>query len=351
MKLALVVALKDLTLLVRDRGALFWACVFPLAFALLFGAIFPSEAAERRIAVSVADEDGGPAAQAIVNGLAATPGLALARVDSAEALSRVRRGDAVASVRIPKGFGATTSKVDLGVDPSRAAETAWIETALAKGAAVGCASAIAVERTAVASSVPKNGFELAFPAAVLWGLIGCAGAFAAASVAERRSGTELRLRAAPVRWSTLLAGKLIACIVACAADATLLLVVARLAFGVRVERFSGLPLAIACCAICFAGITVLLGVLGRTEQAVGGAAWATLLLMAMVGGAMVPVSVMPSWMRALSDLSPVRWGIVALEGATFRGLAFAELVPACAVLLAFGAGSLVSGAVLARRLA
>ncbi len=351
MRLALVVAQKDLTLLVRDRGALFWACVFPLAFALLFGAIFPSQSAERRIPVSIVDEDGGPAAQAVVGGLASTPGLVLAHVDAAEASSRVRRGDAVASVRIPKGFGERASKIDLGVDPSRAAETAWIEAALAKAFAQGCAGALAVERTAVASSVPRTGFELAFPAAVLWGLIGCAGAFATASVAERRSGTALRLRAAPVRWSTMLSGKLLACIVACAVDATLLLIVARVAFGVRVERFAGLPIAIACCAICFAGITVRLGVLGRSEQAVGGASWATLLLMAMIGGAMVPVSVMPSWMRALSELSPVRWGIVALEGATFRGLALAELAPACAVLLAFGAGSLVTGAVLARRFA
>jgi ABC-2 type transport system permease protein len=184
---------------------------------------------------------------------------------------------------------------------------------------------------------------------VLWGLIGCAGAFAAASIAERRSGTHLRLRAAPIRYSSMVLGKLIACIVACVADATMLVAIARFGFGVRIEQFAALPLAIGCCAICFGGITVLLGVLGRTEQAVGGASWATLLLLAMIGGAMVPLSVMPSWMQVISDASPVKWGIVALEGATFRALSVRELLPAYGALLLFGAVSLVSGAALSRR--
>jgi ABC-2 type transport system permease protein len=348
---ALLIAEKDLRLLVRDKGALFWACAFPLAFALLFGAIFPAASSDRKIDVALTDLDGGPAARALVKGLSETPGVLVRPLGSAEAEARVRRGDSVAVVQIPAGYGQGPTPLHLGVDPSRSVETAWLEAALTRGSAAGCPTAVNIERSVVAHSVPHSGFELAFPAAVLWGLIGCAGAFAAATVAERRSGTHLRLRASPIHWSSMLLGKLLACVVACAVDATALLLIARFAFGVRVENFASLPLAIACCAICFGGITVLLGVVGRSEQAVGGASWATLLLMAMVGGAMVPVSVMPSWMRVVSTLSPVRWGIVALEGATFRGLTLLELAPAFGTLLAFGCGSLLCGALLSRRLA
>lgn len=349
MRRALLIAEKDLRLLVRDKGALFWACAFPLAFALLFGAIFPAASSDRKIDVALIDDDGGEAAAQLVKGLSQTPGIIVRPLASAEADARVRRGDSVAWVQIPAGYGQRPAPVQIGVDPSRSVETAWLEAALTRGSAAGCPTALTVERRIVAHSVPQTGFELAFPAAVLWGLIGCAGAFAAATVAERRSGTHLRLCAAPIHWSSMLLGKWLACMVACAVDATALLLIARVAFGVRVESFVGLPLAIACCAICFGGVTVLLGVLGRTEQAVGGASWATLLLMAMVGGAMVPVSVMPSWMRGVSALSPVRWGIVALEGATFRGLTLVELAPALGMLVAFGGVALLSGAFLARR--
>jgi ABC-type multidrug transport system permease subunit len=339
---ALAIAGKDLRLLIRDKGALFWACVFPLAFALLFGAIYP-HGGSTMVTIAAVDESKSEASAGVLAGL--SNGMHVAEVSRAEAESRVQRGDAVAAVRIPAGF--PTAPVEFAVDPSRGAESAYVEAALTRGLSAGCMTPIA--RSTLAGSAPRSGFELAFPAAVLWGLIGCAGAFAAASMAERRSGTHLRLRAAPIRFHSMLLGKLLACTVACTADATLLVLVARVAFGVRIERFAALPLAIASCAICFGGITVLLGVMGRTEQAVGGASWATLLLFAMLGGAMVPLSVMPEWMRALSDASPVKWGIVALEGATFRGLSVRELLPACGALLLFGGASLVSGAALARR--
>lgn len=327
MSVALAIAAKDLRLLLRDRGALFWACVFPLAFALLFGAIYP-HGSSSKITVAV-ERDSAALATALT-------GLNVLLVD--DGVARVQRGEAVAALR------RTSSGIDLAIDPSRAAEAAFVEAAVMRGAC-----ALPVARHTVAGATPRSGFELAFPAAVLWGLIGCAGAFAAASMAERRSGTHLRLRAAPVRLSSLVLGKWIACVVACAVDASVLVLIARFLFGVRIERFTALPLAIASCAVCFGGITVLLGVLGRTEQAVGGASWATLLLFAMIGGAMVPLSVMPSWMRALSGASPVKWGIVALEGTTFRGLPISEVLPACAVLLAFGVTALASGAVLQRR--
>lgn len=339
---ALVIAQKDLRLLVRDKGALFWACVFPLAFALLFGAIYP-RGSGAKLSIAAVDEDRSAASAAVLGALSAS-GAALSHVSATEAESLVRRGDAVAAVRVPQGF-AEGRPIELASDPSRGAEGAYVEAALSRAASAGCA--VPLSRRTITGAAPKSGFELAFPAAVLWGLIGCAGAFAASTMAERRSGTDLRLRAAPVRPSTLLLGKLLAVIVACTVDAILLVAVAKLAFGVRVD--GALPLAVASCAICFGGITVLLGVLGRTEQAVGGASWATLLLLAMIGGAMVPLSVMPDWMRALSSASPVKWGIVALEGATFRGLPARELLPACVALLAFGGAALSAGAALSRR--
>lgn len=333
------VASKDLRLLVRDRGALFWACVFPLCFALLFGAIMPGERSDRRIPVVVAG-GGDAATAALVRGLSQSGAMGVTELPEAEARARVQRGEAVAMVQ-------AGAPVRLLVDPTHPAEGAIVESNLAR--ALSTCAAPPVERSVASVSPPKSGFEVAFPAAVLWGLIGCAGAFAAASVAERRSGTHLRLRASPLPFGALLGGKLLACLVACVVDATLLLLIARFAFGVRVERFVALPLAIGACAICFAGITVLLGAFGKSEQGVGGAGWATLLLFAMLGGAMVPLSVMPEWLRRIAVVSPVKWGIGALEGATFRGLSMQEILPSCAVLVCIGVASVAFGALLSRR--
>ncbi|MFZ0011384.1 MAG: hypothetical protein WAL97_05710 [Halobacteriota archaeon] len=58
---------------------------------------------------------------------------------------------------------------------------------------------------------------------------------------------------------------------------------------------------------------------------------------------MVPISVMPGRMHTPSSASPVDWGIMALDGATFRGLPTRALMPACVFPLAFGVASLARG--------
>jgi ABC-2 type transport system permease protein len=199
------------------------------------------------------------------------------------------------------------------------------------------------------SDTSARGFSLAFPAAVLWGLMGCAASFAVATVAERSGGTLLRLRAAPISILSILGGKALACFLACLLDSALIVAVMRLGLGVAIEDGLGLWVAIVCASACFAGITLAMGALGRSEQAVAGAGWAALIVMAMLGGAMVPLAFMPEWMRELSVLSPVKWGISALEGAVWRDFAASELAAPCAALLAVGTAAFFSAATLMRR--
>jgi ABC-2 type transport system permease protein len=77
--------------------------------------------------------------------------------------------------------------------------------------------------------------------------------------------------------------------------------------------------------------------MGRTEQAAAGAGWAMLMPMTMFGGGMMPQFVMPSWMQTIGNLSPVKWAILGLEGAVWRGFTFSEMLLPSTILLAFGA--------------
>ena len=66
----------------------------------------------------------------------------------------------------------------------------------------------------VSKTGPRSSFEITFPQAILWGLLGCSAAFAISIVTERVGGTYLRLRLAPISRSQILAGKGLACFVA-----------------------------------------------------------------------------------------------------------------------------------------
>jgi ABC-2 type transport system permease protein len=185
-------------------------------------------------------------------------------------------------------------------------------------------------------SGPLNAFEVSFPQAILWALIACSTSFALAMVRERMLGTFLRLKAAPLGRAQILAGKGLACFLCATAVVVFLLAVGRVACGVRLEHPLLLAMAIPCGAACFVGLMMFVSVLGKTDQAVSGAGWGILMIFSMLGGGMVPLFVMPSWMLTLSHVSPVKWAILALEGAIWRDFAVAEMLVPCSILLGFG---------------
>jgi ABC-2 type transport system permease protein len=195
-----------------------------------------------------------------------------------------------------------------------------------------------IEFVAVAEegSGPRSAFEISFAQAIAWALNGTVAAFAMSLVKERVDGTFLRLRLAPLTRGRILAGKGLACLAACAATVTFLLVVGTAIFRVRISNPVGILVAIASVGVAFTGIMMLISTLGRTERSVAGAGWAILLVCSMLGGGMVPLIAMPEWMRTVSHASPVKWAILGMEGGIWRGFTLAEILVPCGILVAAG---------------
>ncbi len=148
MRAVLALAAKDLKLLVRDRFALFWILAFPLMFALFFGALFGDDDGGRgALPVVVVDEDGSDASRALADALADSAALRVERgaADAATPLpalerarTAVQKGDRVAYLRIPAGYGANPwalfgaggderPRLELGIDPGRRAEAGLLQ--------------------------------------------------------------------------------------------------------------------------------------------------------------------------------------------------------------------------------
>ena len=60
---------------------------------------------------------------------------------------------------------------------------------------------------------------------------------------------------------------------------------------------------------------------------------------------------MPPWLLAVSSLSPMKWAILAYEGAIWRDFTLADMLLQCAILLAVGAVTFGVGARVLGRLA
>lgn len=408
MRTIVIMAVKDLVLMTRDLLGLFFIVAFPILMGLFFGSMYSGigQRDSSGMSIAVVDNDRSETSKNFVAALDAAEGTSVLPLTREQATNQVRRGDLVGMIVIPEGFGETAGRpwrssplIELGLDPSRQAEGAMLnglvmqsygqvimerwEPLLAPlklilqaserasqtvGATTGTKTAQSDSPSASAdfqlvriqtidvTHEPEPGsrealvakvrskWDISFPQAMLWGVLACAATIAVSVVRERKQGTLLRLTAAPITRVQIVLGKALACFLA------VLLVISMMTalgicLGMRPRSPELLILASLCIATAFVGISMLMSVIGRTEEAVGGAAWGANTIMAMFGGSMIPLAFMPSVMRPLSQASPVKWSILALEGAIWRGFTLAEMFLPCAILVAIGAVCLMLGAV------
>lgn len=440
MRAIILLALKDLRLLWRDRFGLFWVLAFPFLMALFFGAIYGDMGGSGKRAemkVIIVDQDNSEFSRRLSELLDSNEGIRIYPRSEDSARTLVRRGRAVAYLIIREGAGEFENIFDpdsaylvAGIDPSRRTEAgylqgmlmqAWFQVLqktflkpdraqgmvremltglpfdtsltgeerdalggffgsletflgqvdtgiLARTPVPGADTADSADTTAEESGAmfsgprikfediaieregPRSSWEITFPQAAIWALIGCAAAFGISIVTERTRGTLVRLRLAPISRAHILAGKGLACFLFCVAINGVLFGFAKIVLGVSAMSPGLLVLAVVSAAVCFVGIMMLVSVMGKTEQAVGGAAWALLLVISMTGGGMVPLVVMPSWMQAISNISPAKWSIYAMEGAIWRGFSFSEMLTPLVILWCIGIVTFTAGVMILRRM-
>lgn len=196
---------------------------------------------------------------------------------------------------------------------------------------------------------PTTSFQITFPQAMLWAILGCTASFAISIVKERSCGTFARMRIGPIGRAHILGGKGLACFATCILIMCILFIAAKSIFKMPIGNLTLFIIASLCTVLCFVGLMMFICTLGRTEQSAGGAGWAILMIMAMIGGGMVPLAFMPGWLRPFGNISPVKWGIFALEGAIWRNFSFVEMINPCLVLLAIGVAFFFLGVAMLRR--
>ncbi len=183
---------------------------------------------------------------------------------------------------------------------------------------------------------PVASFQTTLSQTLLWGMFTSAVTFAISIVKERANGTYERLRVSPLGHAHILGGKGIACFITCIVTICILFIIAKKIFNTPIGSLPLFILAAFCTVLCFVGLMMFISTWGRTEQSVGAAGWATIVIMAMLGGVTFPVAFMPSWLRPFSHVIPAKWSILAFEGAIWRNFSFVEMLSPCLVLLAIG---------------
>jgi ABC-2 type transport system permease protein len=182
---------------------------------------------------------------------------------------------------------------------------------------------------------PKNAYSITIPQGIIWAIMGCVIGFAVNLVQEKRLGTISRLTIAPISRFQIMSGKALGCFVAQFTVTGLLLTIAYVFLGVTFD-LGKILLAILAAGTCFVGVMMFFAAIAKTERSVAGLTNAFLIIMGMIGGAMIPLFIMPGWMQTISNISPVKWSILALEGAIWRDFSYVEMLTPVAILMSVG---------------
>ncbi len=311
----------------REPEALFWAYGFPILMVVGLGVAFRTQTAER-IAVDV---EAGPRAEAVAQALAGQPKFVVKIVSAEEARQHLRNGRTELVVAAAMD---SAPSYDYLFDPARP------ESALARNA-VDDALQRAAGRQDVATvtqhefSEPGGRYiDFLVPGLLGMSLMG-GGLWGVGFVTVDMRIRKLlkRFLATPMRKSDFLAGVMISRLLFMVPEVIVLLVFARLAFGVVIYgSLSAVLILVLLGAVTFAGLGLLVASRARTVEAVSGIMNLVMLPMWMLSGIFFSSERFPTAVQPLIKALPLTALIDALRAVMQEGATLDAQLPQIGML-------------------
>ncbi|MDQ3106620.1 MAG: ABC transporter permease [Actinomycetota bacterium] len=200
-------------------------------------------------------------------------------------------------------------------------------------------------RLALARDNPGvNGSEFTVPAMTTMFAFFLVGFVGFSFFAEHQWNTWERLRASQASNVEILVGKITPAFILCLVQQAVLFAAGYVLFGLRI-RGSVIGVVLICIALslCLVSVGVLMAAVMRTQQQLNAISNLGAMVLAGVSGALVPLSVLPDWARAVAPVAPQYWAMRGFQSAILgdSGRGISPVFLPVAVLLAF---ALVLGA-------
>ena len=396
---ALSVALKDLQILLKDRGGMILLFVLPLVFVVVMtgvlGSIGQGER-DTRIPLPVVNLDGGESAQTLLDYTDAAGGVRVELYEEAQALALLDEKEIDRVLTIPEGFTAgiaegqpltlrlishpdadikQTEAVRLVVDgvardmsleihlfaalqqmgemqagapeSSQAFSVPGMQAqARSQFERAKTEPLVAVTQREPAQEVEREELtgtaDIAVPGITVLFVFMAAQTAARSIYDEKKLGTFRRLLAAPMSKVSLLAGKMLPNFIT-----GLIQTAVIFAFGIFGLRLLGLspstlgkdPLAtvlvIVLLALCSSALGILIAAIARTESQIGGLSTLLVWGMGVVGGSIIPLFLLERFLGPIPKIMPHYWANRALVDLMVRGHGLSDVAVEMAVLLGF----------------
>lgn len=354
-------AKKDLRIFFTDKKAIFLALLLPIGlitlFALAFGGVAGGDEEESSpILVLYSDEDNTATSKKIISILDSISGIELIPETKANAIDLIKNGDRIANIIIYSGFEdsikyGNTVPIEMQFDQSREMEVSVLQNIV-----LGNVSSLKGENDAAKNveslinqlypnvpnlmrdSLKQNMLDaqtkenrtgdlvtmtsLVGDESSNWGLIqAVAGTailmllFSVSSIGqsmleEKENGVLKKLLQSPVKPFEIMMSKMLTATIISVFQLTVMFIFSWLAFGLDI--FMDIPaliIMILFTAIACSSFGVLLSAIVTTKKQADSLGTIIILFMSAVGGSMIPLYIMPSFMQDAAVISVNYWSI------------------------------------------
>ncbi|MBK7566362.1 MAG: ABC transporter permease [Bacteroidetes bacterium] len=354
-------AKKDLRIFFTDKKAIFLALLLPIGlitlFALAFGGVAGGDEEESSpILVLYSDEDNTATSKKIISILDSISGIELIPETKANAIDLIKNGDRIANIIIYSGFEdsikyGNTVPMEMQFDQSREMEVSVLQNIVLgnvsslKGendAAKNVESLInqlypnvpnlmrdSLKQNMLDAQIKENRtVDLVTMTSLVgdessnWGLIqAVAGTailmllFSVSSIGqsmleEKENGVLKKLLQSPVKPFEIMMSKMLTATIISVFQLTVMFIFSWLAFALDI--FMDIPaliIMILFTAIACSSFGVLLSAIVTTKKQADSLGTIIILFMSAVGGSMIPLYIMPSFMQDAAVISVNYWSI------------------------------------------
>lgn len=352
-----------------ERRLPFFVVGLPLLIMLLVGTIFGT--GPERLVIGVVAPADDPTASALVDAVRESSTLKPRSFGSEGSARRsVRRGRITAALIVTEGYGSAvrgggTGTVEVVVQPGRSESfEARIEigvllarfdldVAVARGRGVSLDGAHAAtasvpdytgeeddDESPFAYTAPSNLVLFAFITALVT---------SAAIVDARRTGVTRRVLASPTRAGAVVAADLVSAFMTALFQATLMLTIGAVFFGVGFGSPVGVAALVVGVALASGASGCLLASFVRTPDQSISFGPPIGIALGMLGGCMWPLEGVGTLLRSMGHITPHAWAMDGFVELIFAEAGIADIAPELGVLLAIALGLCAVATVRLRR--
>ncbi len=364
---ALMIAVHDLRITLRDRSAVMWMFFLPILFAAFFGMVMgggsSSAPADGTVALTVLDHDNSPLSHALIEEL---------KDDRLELVfrepSEPKATETFRTLVIPEGFGASVTAgnqttLRLEKEPDTSAEAALVAQARIVRSATRLIATMILAETgngeeiapegndrplvsietswAGARQGPPSGFQQSIPGNATMFVLLVSLVYGGASISsERHSGLLRRLVTSPLSRGEIVAGKILGRCIIAGLQVSVLIGAAALA-GLWVDLDLGGNLVaiwgvLLVYGACVAPLGVALGAWFTDRDRAANLGVMAAMAMAAFGGCWWPLEVVSKSLQNFAMIFPTTWAMKALHGLISFGHDWQTITPFIGILLVFG---------------